>query len=187
MYIHILTHTHTHTHRVDTSPIWNSAIQRPHLSGTQPRNKEVSKKGIWAARLDVSKVHAPKLLHLTPRRNLKAPTQSLFVLILYAICTTWVKWEDWHRVAINRQAGNSKNNRQQLNSKRWGNNIKSGHINPGPIRSGAPWSALSTCLPLECFIKEYSTITAIGFCSCDCLNGGWETMFWREFHLLYLK
>ena len=155
MYIHILTHTHTHTHthRVDTSPIWNSAIQRPHLSGTQPRNKEVSKKGIWAARLDVSKVHAPKLMHLTPRRNLKAPTQSLLILILYGIWTTWVKWEDWHRVAINRQAGNSKNNRQQLNSKRWGNNIKSGHINPGPIRSGAPRSALRTCLPLECFIK----------------------------------
>lgn len=39
-------HTHTCPHRVDTSPIWNSAIQRPHLSGTQPRNKEVSKKGI---------------------------------------------------------------------------------------------------------------------------------------------
>lgn len=135
VYKHTNTHVHTHTctHRVDTSPIWNSAIQRPHLSGTQPRNKEVSKKGIWAARLDVSKVHALKLMHLTRRRNLKAPTQSLFILILYMIRTTWVKWEDWHGAAIHRQAGNSKNDRQQLNSKRWRNNIKSRHINPGAI------------------------------------------------------
>lgn len=48
VYKHTNTHIYTylHTYRVDTSPIWNSAIQRPHLSGTQPRNKEVSKKGI---------------------------------------------------------------------------------------------------------------------------------------------
>ena len=32
--------THTRTHRVDTSPIRNSAIQRPHLSGTQPRTRK---------------------------------------------------------------------------------------------------------------------------------------------------
>lgn len=37
---HTGTYTYLHTHRVDTSPIWNSAIQRPHLSGTQPRTRK---------------------------------------------------------------------------------------------------------------------------------------------------
>lgn len=91
VYRHTCTYTYLHTHRVDTSPIWNSAIQRPHLSGTQPRNKEVSKKGISAARLDVYITHALKLMHLTPRRNSKPPIPSLFILILHMIQTSWVK------------------------------------------------------------------------------------------------
>lgn len=37
---HTDTYTYLHTHGVDTSPIWNSAIQRPHLSGTQPRTRK---------------------------------------------------------------------------------------------------------------------------------------------------
>lgn len=51
-YIHIhslSTHQHTdtdtylHTHRVDTSPIWNSAIQRPHLIYPEHSREQGSK------------------------------------------------------------------------------------------------------------------------------------------------